>query len=384
VSSNRGIADIDAGAAATVQKTGDPRVVSLDTAGQRRAVAHRHTKARRRGSYYAIAACKDVITLPQTKPLGYLTQARLFRAAQSGDLEARHRIWLAHARLAYTVINRTRVPPDHVPDAIQASMIGLHRAIDRFEIDRLNEFSTYAFHWIRQAIQRYRHTSTAARRIPSHLYASYCQYRHQIVEEPDRAKSHDALCKFAASQPDFYERIRRLHPLAHPETLTSGQHAIDQADNPLHAAIRTDTAQLVRAALASLSDKQREILIRRYGLGDRVEETLETIGRELGITRERIRQLQSKAEARLRFQIILLAPHFARSMASPMASTPPTTATDSVDTAPVNAVHRRRCRPSPDTPKPVPERVTHAPQPPPHLFGPLFAQACGPVSPTPG
>lgn len=275
----------------------------------------RRAKSRRgpKRHYFAVRASEGIIDLPRQPPLGYLTQARLVRGARAGDVNAKQILWLTHARLSYTVVNRYRVLPQDVPDAIQSSMIGLSRAIDRFEFERLNEFSTYAYFWLRQAIQRHRHRTSFLVPVPAHLYASYCAFRRHVVDAVSPDAWFDARAAMLDDNPERYHVLLRIHAIVEPSLLTPESLVSNGKHCPLEHVIRQDSNDTLRLAMAKLQDRERDVLIHRYGLFGANEATLEDVGRMFGVTRERIRQVQRIAEEKLAAVMTQLAPAFAAS-----------------------------------------------------------------------
>lgn len=195
-------------------------------------------------------------------------------------------------------------------DAEQVAMIGLIEAARRFAPDLGYQFSTYAFYWIRQACQRHGILYGLPIRIPDYLFWQ-CN-RLDLVEE-DLKKRHgidEATWRFAeeieqagGTVPEFWTFYRLARQLKRASDLPHWQRtALDPCDQP------TDPAELVRAEeirqavvgeLGNLSPREAHILRKRYGF-DEPEKTLEEVAGPLNLTRERIRQIQARAEALLR------------------------------------------------------------------------------------
>ncbi len=253
-----------------------------------------------RRHYYAVAASSDEIDLPRLPPLGYLQQSKLIRAAQSGDPEAWKRLWIQHARLAFSVVNRHRVPPQHIADAVQEAQLGLARAIQKFEIERLHEFSTYAYHWLRQAVMRFRKQRVPRTRMPDYLFGMYQHFREHVADAPTRSAWFDARDRIMSSDTAMYERLRRIHAIEAAEPLTRDCPKAAPVPDLLAAEALAERLKDVWDCLGQLTPRERQVICERYGLGDQEERTLEQIGERFGVTRERIRQIQLKAEFKLR------------------------------------------------------------------------------------
>lgn len=280
----------------------NPAVPSIQN---RRQVARRR---KRRRFYFALKASEDAVQLPRHLPIGFLTQARLFRSAQAGDAEAKKKLWLAHARLAYSVANQTRCHRQDMADLIQASLIGLARAIDRFDVNRLNEFSTYAFHWLRQAARRHREKTSCFVPIPSYIYPHYHEFRRCIVDALTSGDWFDQRQDWLDRDRKQYMLLLRLHSLASPDSLKSTSAFTDANACPLEQLMRAEALALLAQALDSLSDRNRQVIRLRYGLDGCGEHTLQEVAQTLQLTRERVRQIQVQCERQLANALITLGP----------------------------------------------------------------------------
>jgi len=263
-------------------------------------VRNRHS----RKSYYAVVHSKDSATYPRLKPLGYLRQSRLIAAAQAGDLAARNVVWLQHARLAITALNRHRVPVAECADALQAAQLGLLRSIAGFEVARLNEFSTYAFHWIAQAIRRFRMRSAHRIPIPAYMYKDFVRYCRDFPAGQHGNDWYDAWDRWRSSSPREYKRLKRIHSLAQPTKWSRAIEPTTFETDPLSQLMETEAVLTVRRAVRLLDERQQRIITARYGLNGSAEYTLKDIGDQIGLTRERVRQLQVKAEECLRKHLL--------------------------------------------------------------------------------
>jgi RNA polymerase primary sigma factor len=226
--------------------------------------------------------------------------------------EAKRRMIEANLRLVVSVAKRYVWSGVPLLDLIQDGNIGLIKAVDRFQYRRGFKFSTYGTWWIRQAIARGIADRARTIRIPVHLAEILRRVRH----------ARDAMTQELAREPTAEELARRLRlPTskvralldlpAQPVSLETpvgrdnggelGEFLADTLIAPPDAGVATDevAAQLTHA-LRGLSEKERQVLQLRFGLGTEREHTLEEIGTRLGVTRERIRQIEMKALAKLR------------------------------------------------------------------------------------
>lgn len=257
--------------------------------------------ARRGGKHnYAIWATRDEIILPRLKPLPYLTQARLIKRAQAGDVAAWQTVWIHNARLAYSALNKHKTRPDLMADALQHSQLAIARAIRGFDATRLLEFSTYAVAAIIHSLNRFRTLPGCAARVPAPVITGYITFRTSVVRARSRAEWFDAREWYLTRFPALYERLLGLHALAEPCLREDARTVPADIDPPDARLLGIDLAGDLGDALAGLDARQRYIIDHRYGLDDQPMLTLEQIGDELSLTKERVRQIQSSAEAAIR------------------------------------------------------------------------------------
>lgn len=261
------------------------------------------TSTRARGapkgrSSYALRASSDQISLPRFKRLSAQHQAALILAAQHGSVTAMQAVWIRNARLVYTIANRSRVPADGVADAMQGALLRFPRIISRYNIARKMGFSTYAFISLFRAFSRTVNNTQYTTHIPEHLAKEYHLFRRSVLGAVTRAAWFDAREQYLERNPSLYARLVRLHALAEPADLVEAGSCAAPEPVRWRAAARIN--EFVHAAVALLPPRERIIIVRRYGLDGSPVATLDEIAVKLGRTRERIRQLQLKAEERLR------------------------------------------------------------------------------------
>jgi len=255
-----------------------------------------------RNSRYAIDSTKDEILLPEFTRLGYLTQSKLILAAQGGDANARHRVWVQNARLAFSILNRYRVRQDLVADAFQEGQFGLDRAIEKFDVDRLNEFSTYAYRAISNYIIRFRARRSAFIPISPTMYRTYHKFRRTLARAVTRADWFDAHEQWFDRDPDVYARLIQIHALAQPEAVPKDHGLAAASDHPSHPFNKSEFRHVLQACIEALPPRMKQVIIARYGLfglGEGKGQTLEQIGHDIGLTKERVRQIQNQAEEKL-------------------------------------------------------------------------------------
>jgi RNA polymerase primary sigma factor len=242
-------------------------------------------------------------------------ESELATKIQSGDEEARQRMMRANLRLVVNIAKQysPRNEPDALLDLIQEGNIGLMRAVDRFKPEFGTRFSTYGVYWIRQAILRALKSRRLVR-LPENVVDRMLlmqRTRQRLYQILGRDPSGEELAKEMKTSA---AEIQRLEVAAteivslestvrgSDEGETSLQELIEdtEVEEPQDLAHASFTQQQVQAAVATLPPRERRIVDARFGLSNNQPKTLEEIGADFGISRERVRQLQNVALERLR------------------------------------------------------------------------------------
>ena len=238
----------------------------------------------------------------------------LARRIATGDAEARERMILSNLRLVVMIAKRYAGRGLPFPDLIEEGNLGLMKAVDRYDPEKGFRFSTYASWWIRQSIERAVINLGHMIRLPVHMREKVNRYLAAVEQmvstgrEPDPSeaarKAGLTVEEFESLYPLIAATISLDAPVGEQEENTLKDVLGDpEADSPLEVVTRREEGRELEAALSVLRPRERDILFLRFGLSGEDPKTLDEIGRRLGITRERVRQIEAVALSKMRAYI---------------------------------------------------------------------------------
>lgn len=286
------------------RKAGAKKSLDLDVADDK-AIAERFEKTLDATQLYLNEIGFSPLLTPEEEVL-------FSRMAQRGEEAGRQRMIESNLRLVVKIARRYINRGLTLLDLIEEGNLGLIRAVEKFDPERGFRFSTYATWWIRQTIERAIMNQTRTIRLPIHVVKElnvYLRAARELTQRLDHEPTPEDIAQMVDKPVDevkrllgLNERVTSVDTPVGPDSDKSVLDTIadDQASDPAELLQDTNMNDSIGSWLGELTEKQREVIARRFGLRGYEPSTLEEVGHEIGLTRERVRQIQVEALKRLR------------------------------------------------------------------------------------
>ncbi len=260
----------------------------------------------------AVKTIKQIEHEVKTRGEDFARKLEKIAAGQDKSRRAKKELTEANLRLVVSLAKRYTNRGLGFLDLIQEGNIGLMRAVDKFEYQRGYKFSTYATWWIRQSMSRAIADQGRTIRIPVHMVETInklLRVTRLLVQRLGREPAPEEIAEQMEMPLDKVQKVLKIvkepisleTPIGDEEESSLGDFVEDElAPSPVEAAIQGNLGEQTRKVLATLTPREEQILRMRFGIGQKTDYTLEEVGKQFAVTRERIRQIEAKALRKLR------------------------------------------------------------------------------------
>lgn len=254
-----------------------------------------------------------ILSIKNIPLLNYDEEQRLGAEIKNGNMQAREKLVQSNLRLVVSIAKkystRTSIP---LLDLIQEGNFGLMKAVDKWEYERGYKFSTYATYWIKQAISKAILDQSRAIRLPVHvveLMSKMNKITKAFYQDNCREPSQEELAQAMELTIEKVQWLQSIvkEPVSMDQNLNDEDEATvgdlvpdEDSEISIEPIFNQEMRNTISKVLSTLDDREARVITLRYGLGSSKAYTLEEIGKELGVTKERIRQIEDKALRKLR------------------------------------------------------------------------------------